>query len=443
MASISTDPNGNITIQFIGADNRRRSIRPGKLNKKAANELKLKIEALNTLVIAKLPMDADTARWVASIGDDLAAKLAAVGLMPERQSETLGGFLNAYLARRSAGAKPNTVDNIRRVVNDLLAVHPATLGLRHFTSDHADKLHRWYTDKNLKPATIHRQLKFAKQFFADAVKRKLIHENPFALVKIPPGTPSADRQRYIESADVERLIEAAHPALRIVLALARFAGLRCPDEVLLLKWEHVNLAVGRMTVTSPKTECHPGKAYRVVPIFTALRPHLEDAWELAEPGTEFVVSGPTADAHRATEARGWKGANYRTPLAKLMRRSGIDSWPKPFNNMRASCETDLMKHHRIHVVTSWIGHSPRTAMMHYLQTLDADFDKATGQGGAESGAVNLQKPVQSDADTMGQEKPRPSQRQGIMGNSSVAVHSREVLTDTVQEFKYTRQELNL
>jgi hypothetical protein len=58
--------------------------------------------------------------------------------------------------------------------------------------------------------------------------------------------------------------------------------------------------------------------------------------------------------------------------------------------MRAGCETDLMPNHPIHVVTAWIGNTPKIALGHYPQTLDADFAKAL-KGGAESGAFRAQK----------------------------------------------------
>ena len=64
-------------------------------------------------------------------------------------------------------------------------------------------------------------------------------------------------------------------------------------------------------------------------------------------------------------------------------------WPKLFHNLRASCETDLTAKHSIHVVTAWIGNTPKIALGHYLQTLDSDFTKAVEgyeKSGAESGA---------------------------------------------------------
>jgi hypothetical protein len=149
-----------------------------------------------------------------------------------------------------------------------------------------------------------------------------------------------------------------------------------------------------MVVDSPKTEHLPGKAQRAVPIFTQLRPYLEEAFELAVDGENYVVSGPFAD-HLRTKASGpsgWASASLSTRLAKLVRRAGLVPWPKGLHNLRSSCETDLLKTHPIHVVTTWIGNSPSVALRHYAQTTDADFERAiAGTSGAESGAVVVQK----------------------------------------------------
>ena len=46
MASISKEPNGRRTIQFVGADGKRRSIRLGKVSQRTAEMVKVKVEAL-------------------------------------------------------------------------------------------------------------------------------------------------------------------------------------------------------------------------------------------------------------------------------------------------------------------------------------------------------------------------------------------------------------
>lgn len=54
-------------------------------------------------------------------------------------------------------------------------------------------------------------------------------------------------------------------------------------------------------------------------------------------------------------------------------------WPKLFQNMRSSRETDLAAVFPIHVVCAWLGNSPAVARKHYLQVTDADFEKGSGK----------------------------------------------------------------
>lgn len=79
MASLGADGTGNRSIQFVAGDRKRRTVRLGKVPKKVAEAVKLRVEALNAALVARLPLDGETAAWVAGLGDDLAAKLAAVG----------------------------------------------------------------------------------------------------------------------------------------------------------------------------------------------------------------------------------------------------------------------------------------------------------------------------------------------------------------------------
>ena len=396
MASLSRDSSGNYTVQIVCGDGKRRSIRLGRVNKKTAGEVKLKVEHLNALVVAGLPMDTETAAWVGRIGDELSAKLAAVGLIPARASRKLGEFLAAYLDARKADSKPATVSTIHRVVLDLNAHFGKDVDLRAVNIEQAEGFKLHYQQRKLAPATIYRRLKMAKMLFGYAGKLKLIPANPFDAVKSKNHNPP-ERRQYITAEDTRKVIDVANPTWRTIIALARFGGLRCPSEVLMLRWEHVDFATGRMTISSPKTEHLEGRAYRVAPIFAVLRPYLEDAHELAEPGEEYVVGGLLGAKYRATAhgPGGWISTNIRTVFEKLIRKAGLKQWPKVFHALRASCETDLMQYHPIHVVTAWIGNTPKIALGHYLQTLDADFTKAVR--GPQSGAVVVHFPVQSPA----------------------------------------------
>ncbi len=56
----------------------------------------------------------------------------------------------------------------------------------------------------------------------------------------------------------------------------------------------------------------------------------------------------------------------------------LKAWPRLFHNLRASRETELLREHPIHVVTAWLGNSPRIALKHSCMITDHDFDRARG-----------------------------------------------------------------
>jgi integrase len=122
---------------------------------------------------------------------------------------------------------------------------------------------------------------------------------------------------------------------------------------------------GRITITSPKTEHHEGKESRVIPLFPELRPLLEQAFDEAPEGAEYFIR-----RYRNTNA------NLRTQLKRILKKAGVEAWPKLFQNLRASRETELAEEYPAHVVAAWMGHSMIVSAKHYLQVRDSDFDKA-------------------------------------------------------------------
>ncbi len=153
---------------------------------------------------------------------------------------------------------------------------------------------------------------------------------------------------------------------KLIFALARFGGLRTPSETLLLRWADVDWERGRLLIRSPKTEHHEGKDSRLVPIFPELRPYLEAAWDIAADGAEFVIV-----------QRRDSNVNLRTQLQRIIAKAGLTEWPKLFQNLRATRETELAETYPLHVVTAWLGNSQLIAAKHYLQVTDEHFAKAT------------------------------------------------------------------
>ena len=63
-------------------------------------------------------------------------------------------------------------------------------------------------------------------------------------------------------------------------------------------------------------------------------------------------------------------------MSKLIRLSGLTVWPKLFQNIRSSRQTELEERFPRKTVCEWMGNSETVADQHYLQVLDEHFDRA-------------------------------------------------------------------
>ncbi len=68
--------------------------------------------------------------------------------------------------------------------------------------------------------------------------------------------------------------------------------------------------------------------------------------------------------------------NLRTQLLRIMQRAGVQQWPKLFQNLRSSRETELTQRFPMHVVCAWIGNREPVAAKHYLQVTGKHFEEA-------------------------------------------------------------------
>ena len=374
MASISKQPGGRRTVQFAAADGRRRSVRLGKVSQRTAEAVKTRVEILNAAKIAGHAVDGDTAGWVANLDAALADKLASVGLIPRRASAALGDFLDSYLDKKT-DVKGGTRVFYGHTRRNLLEFLGPDKPLREITKGDADDFRRYLTEQGLSAATVNRRCSLAKTFFRAAVRHELIPHNPFEDVR-GSVRGNRERMRFITREVTQRIIDACPDSQwRLLVALARYGGLRTPSESLSLRWAGVDWEHDRVTVHSPKTEHHPGGGNRVIPLFPELRPYLEEVWEQAEPGSEHVITRYQEAAQRTPA--GWINCNLRTQFHRIIRRAGFDPWPKPWQNMRSSRETELAESFPVQVCCQWIGNSRPVALEHYLQVTDEHFRQAT------------------------------------------------------------------
>ena len=118
--------------------------------------------------------------------------------------------------------------------------------------------------------------------------------------------------------------------MRLSLEPWRYAGLRVDSEPPRLRWDdHVQLEGRRLLVPCKKTEKHAGKRFRIVPIDSRLLPHLALRYRL-RPADEDRVSvlGRLTGSHKAT-------------VERAIKRAGVKPWPKLFQALRASYDSEL------------------------------------------------------------------------------------------------------
>ena len=370
-------------LPIVSPDGDRPAIYLGKVSQRTAEGVKLRVERLLEARVTGQPLDSDMARWVADLEPNMAEKLARVKLVPRRTLQPaalLETFLAEYIAKRD-DVSPHTRRIWRQTARRLVAHFGAEKPLAEITRGDAADWRLSLVSSGLADASVRKHCGFAKHFFARAVDHELISANPFGkLVSAPVG--NATRQYFVTREETEKIIAAAPDAQwRLIIALSRYGGLRCPSEHLALTWGDVDWEQNRLTVYSSKTARHAGHESRVIPIFPELLPYLEEVFDAAEPGSESVIT------------RYREGANLRTRLKRIIKLAGLTPWPRITHNLRASRATELAADYPAHVAAAWLGHSALVAQKHYWTVTDADYERAAG-GSAESSARSAQKATQ-------------------------------------------------
>ena len=349
-------------VEFPLPGRGRRRWRLGSVPKPVAAEAKRRVESILASVQLACPVRPEDEHWVRSLGPHHRASLVRTGLLDGTNlvaaTRSLGDWVTEWLEAKTTTNAARTITIYRKSADLLIAALGAARPLSTITRDDAaawehDLRHR----RGLAPATVRQHVRHVKACFNAAIHRDLITRNPFD--RIASASIAAERTHYVAPDHAAAVLAGyVNPAHRLVFALARFAGVRVPSESHSIRWTDVDLAASRIRVYAPKT-----KQTRMVPISPALSPLLHSAFaDASDP------EGPVIEV----------SANNRDrELRRAVKRAGVDPWPRLWQTLRQSCETEWANEFPGHVVAAWAGHSEQVSARHYLMVTPEHFDQAT------------------------------------------------------------------
>ncbi len=367
MATLTRKKSGCWEIQFLDSNKRRRSISLGRrFTEETANQLCKTVERLIHSHDNSLPIDKRTFFWLETASAEIREKLAKVGLTEAPKRQTCDELWTTFLDHKVKEVKSSTYKCYEEAKRRFFEMFDANERIGELTQA---RMREWKASlkEDFATATAAGTIAKAKAVFNWAVQNGWLDVSP--LKGVGRGSyKNRDKDRHVTMEEYELLLDACPCGdWRTIIALARIGGLRCPSEVLRLRWTDINWEKSRFYVRSPKTEHHEGKEGRLVPLFPRLREELRSLFESeASEGSEFVI----------TRYRDPERTNLGTQFGRIVQMAGIEPFRKPFTNMRASRSTEIYSEFGAFLESKWIGHSSRVAKEHYLQVREIDFQLA-------------------------------------------------------------------
>lgn len=255
--------------------------------------------------------------WATLAVDEL--KRRAARAANARDLDELWGLTEAYLflhGSKGARASRHTLRTYRRGLEDLLEgwthenlLRPSrdagVLYIRRLEATPHEA-----TGERPKPSTLQVKLAAARTLYRALRWSGATEARPFENVRVAKDpTPPWEKRRPYGDSEVERLLELAEPAERVVVLLGAHAGLRI-GEMAALRWTDLDLAGGELTVAAGKG----GKTARVR-MTLRLRQALltlkaADAAPKRRRGPEYVLP--------------WATDRTRARFRSLCQRAGVD-----------------------------------------------------------------------------------------------------------------------
>ena len=237
--------------------------------------------------------------------------------------------------------------------------------------------------------TVSRNLRRARSIFKLAVDAGWLQHNPFKEVS-SNAEVNLSRQCYIDCETVHTILPHCRDDHdRLLLALARFGGLRIPSEIQLLRFSDFTNGIIRIH-SDTKTGA------REVPLFGEIKEIFDRI--------VAAIDGENLPGNKPGEFIFGKLGNFRDRILAAIRTSGMEPWEKLFINLRSSCITDMAERgYSEKCLDAMFGNSALVRSRHYIQfRQDKEYAKVL-QEDETLRKISLEKAVKIDIESLGEE----------------------------------------
>jgi len=324
----------------------RRSIWLGKITEPEAIAIQRHADEIIAAQTADLPIPRSTSLWLDRIAPDIRSKLRAL----TGAAKTVSAAIDEYLHAKRAETADSTWSSISLSLDFLRD----NVGNRRLDAVPPEIIDSIYDTIDASSSTRGKIAKNWRAFFRWAIDRKWITDNPARHL----STAIAIREKQFVPAEViHRALDACDdPQLAVVVALARFGGIRMSSELRGLTWSHIDTTRKRIRILDTKRSTE-----RDIPIF----PEIASTLSRHDPGD--LCRDLIGLSHAAITSR----------FVDLLQRIGAEPWPALWHSMRATRETELIEQYGLATAAQWIGNSPSVAMRSYAIVTDTAWQRAT------------------------------------------------------------------
>ena len=335
---------------------------------------------------------------------------AGLLLRDKPKTITLAKFLEADLETIRPDVKLNTIEGHRHATAHAKGALGPGVKLQALSPQHVARLKTYLlNEKKCSPATVAKTLRTLKAALYRAKRLGLVHDNPFAGVKMPR---TQSRPKRVFSPEETRAMRDAAPTLwwKTFILVAETTGLR-KGELLNLQWSDIDKANKTVRVAAKRAATFEAgelgelpildwsaKSYheRTIPLPDATLMLLDQFRSEADASPYVFLSIERLAVIRNAIEAGQFGANYelvnnlhrwfdriqetgRTLLAERKSLKVEDlAWPRgTIHDLRRTYGTRIARIVPIHVLKEYMGHAKIQTTQEYYLAAEAADAKAT------------------------------------------------------------------